>query len=416
MAGIFDATIPAETESLKKGASRERALRADLNTLLGTLFNDDKTPKDSTVTTAEIVDLAVTTGKLAALAVTAAKIAAGAVETAKLADAALHAWTDQTVGPLVAGQVYRIRTHLGSDSFTSSGAASNAVDTIFTANSTPPVWADGSTLSKLDPAGLLKMQDKFIQTAKLEDLSVTTAKLAADAVTTVKIADGAVTAAKLAAVPNGYFALARWAYSGTRAPVLSSSIVSNVLSTTTNHGISQSPATVNDVVAAILTSHSGGWSGESSGHGFNWGDRYFIKATSATGFTLHPTAQDAFDGTNTIALSGSITETSPALRFILAASVYKRNCDVVPTPSNDSNGYVNYDGARVIWRTTPTNAGVCSLTDELSAGSNDDASYLDQILRSHSTVEAVVAAQNGSALSLASMQNKRDVGNLTLFV
>ncbi len=74
--GLFDDTAPAGSEAVKLGAKRIRDLKTGLNTVLGTLFNDDGSPKDNTVTTDEITDAAVT----------AAKLATDAVETAKIWD------------------------------------------------------------------------------------------------------------------------------------------------------------------------------------------------------------------------------------------------------------------------------------------------------------------------------------------
>ncbi len=84
---IFNVTVPTDTEAVKLGAQRIRELKTDLNTLLGTVFEDNGNPKVNTVGTDQIVALAVTTAKIANLAVTAAQLAADAVTTAKILDA-----------------------------------------------------------------------------------------------------------------------------------------------------------------------------------------------------------------------------------------------------------------------------------------------------------------------------------------
>ncbi len=67
-------------------------------------------------------------------------------DTGKAMQAALSA-LQQTSGTLVSGRTYVILTYKAGDSFTSSGASSNASGVVFVANSTAPTWTNGSILT-----------------------------------------------------------------------------------------------------------------------------------------------------------------------------------------------------------------------------------------------------------------------------
>ena len=87
----LDETVPAETDAVKRGASRIRDLKIALNTLIAKIFADTGEFLSKWITTAQIADKAVGTGQLADTAVTAAKIASNAVTTTKILDGAVTA-------------------------------------------------------------------------------------------------------------------------------------------------------------------------------------------------------------------------------------------------------------------------------------------------------------------------------------
>lgn len=380
---IFDVSSPANADAVKLGAAQIRDLKTALNTMLGTLFEDDgSTPKSSTVTTDEIVNLAVTTGKIAALAITAAKIAAGAVETAKLADDVLHSDTYQTVGPLVVSQVYRIRSRLGSDDFTNVGAASNDVGTIFTASgTTPTLWVSASSLSTPDAVGLAKMQDKFVKTAKLEDLAVTEGKIAADAVTEDKILDGAVTPEKLSADVGNAHALARWTGAGYEQFIVSKTLPGSnrlLVSAFTGLPIAGAGVTLQNAPCGIVVNGVTDSGFLDTVGNFEWGMMYYLYAPDNTHVSLHTSPQGAIDGTTGIVVMGTpgplVGAGTYYLKFLDWSTVYKRGCDVVPVVSTNSVNRVH--GFRIIWRTAWDDAlsGVVQVEQQYDTASGSNAS------------------------------------------
>lgn len=70
---LTDATIPADTESVKLGASRIRDFKTDFNNFLGALLNDDGTVKNASIPLAALA-AAITAAQIADNTITAAKI------------------------------------------------------------------------------------------------------------------------------------------------------------------------------------------------------------------------------------------------------------------------------------------------------------------------------------------------------
>jgi|SRR5579859_1003505 len=62
--GLFDASIPSDSEAVKLGASRIRNLESALNAVLGIIFNDDSTFKLNVIPGSAIEDGTVTFSKL----------------------------------------------------------------------------------------------------------------------------------------------------------------------------------------------------------------------------------------------------------------------------------------------------------------------------------------------------------------
>jgi hypothetical protein len=94
--GYLNDSVPADSEAVKLGASRIRALQTQLNAVISQIFSDAGTflPKwittsmiqDGAVTSTQIADASVTTSKLASRSVTNDKLAAGAAGGVQIFD------------------------------------------------------------------------------------------------------------------------------------------------------------------------------------------------------------------------------------------------------------------------------------------------------------------------------------------
>ncbi len=356
---LFDDTAPAGSEAVKLGAKRIRDLKTSLNTLLGTLFNDDGSPKDNTVTTDEIADAAVT----------AVKLATDAVETAKIKDAAV----------------------------TAVKLATDAVETV-----------------KIKDAAVtaVKLATDSIITVKIQDAAVTSAKIAAGAITADKIDSGLI-------VP---YALARWTGAGYYKKDLTQNVVGNQIVITTVAGvipIAGSGVTVDNAPCGIVAHNvTADDSTTDCGGSVTLGHLYYVFAVDATHITLHTSAQGAIDGTTgLVTLAGNFANSSANyFKFLDPSTVTKRGCDVVPLVSSQNADRLL--GWRIVWRTAPSNAGVVHVRNtqlvannssevELSAHDTADARtfYMDQdlnALTTHLTTAQVFA--DARVLSLLALK------------
>lgn len=299
---LFDTTIPANTEALKLGAQRIRELQTTLNTLLGTLFEDDGTPKTNTVTTDEIQ----------ALAVTAAKIAADAITTTKLINGVLSA--DATGRAKMA------------DAFIT---LAKIADGIFTADAT----------------GRAKFVNEFVTTALLKDGAVTDSKIAA----------GAVTPAKLSSAVKVASAFCRWTGAGFEQPVMNPTLPVGAFTARTRVTLQSalvgfpllgSGVTEDNAPTAVIvksTTVSG------ANNGITLGQLYFIYAHSSTQVSLHTSFQGAIDGTTDIVtMSGNFSGSTYYFKYFAPSTVFKRGCDIIPVSSTGSA--VSVHRFRVVWR------------------------------------------------------------------
>lgn len=325
--GIFNTSTPANTEAVKLGAAAIRSLKTDLNTLLGTLFEDDGTPKDNTVSTDEITDLAVTS----------AKLADGAVRVDKIAD-----------GALTANSTGRAKM---VDAFIT---LAKILDGIFTADAT----------------GRAKFAASFVNAALIE----------ADAVTTVKILDGAVSLAKLASDVGLVQAIGRWTGAGYHQNVVSKTLpgsnkftVSSFAGTLPELGVG---VTLQNAPCGIIVNNVTATGADpTSGAAWNWGQMYYIYAYDSVTISLHTSPQGAIDGTTGIVATGAGPMTGSGtyyLKFLDPSTVYKRGCDIVPVISSSSSSKLH--GYRAIWRTawTDSDSGLVQVEQHYPSSSNSN--------------------------------------------
>ncbi len=324
---IFDDSIPADTEALKRGAERIRDLKTSLNALLGTLFDDDGTPKDNTVTTDEITNLAVT----------AAKLAADSVTLTKLVDGVLTADT--------AGRAKMADSYI---------TLAKILDAIFTA----------------DVAGRAKFANEFVNTALLEDESVTEDKLA----------DASVTADKLAVDVGVSSSICRWSSSGyfIRTVTKTLPVADHITVAALPSGFPIAGAgvtTENAPTGIIVLNVTGNDTPDPVNTNVFYGRQYYIYANTTTRISLHTSPQGAVDGTtDLVALAGNFTESGTYyFKAINPNVVFKRGCDIVPVVNSAS--FDRCLGYRITWRTAWDSAlaGVVHLTQ--SYNDTDDSNY-----------------------------------------
>ena len=170
---------------------------ADLVYTQDVRLSDKRIPQPSSVTVAELADLAVTTAKLNDSAVTSAKIADGAVATSELADLAVTtakiADSAVTAVKIAASAVTAAKLGIGAVETAALGDLAVTTAKIADSAVTAGKIADGVVATA-------ELADSAVTTAKVADLTVTSGKIADSAVITAKINDAAITSDKLGAL------------------------------------------------------------------------------------------------------------------------------------------------------------------------------------------------------------------------
>jgi len=325
---IFNDAVPANTEAVKLGAKNIRDLKTTLNSLLGTLFNDDGTPKDSTVTTDEIQDGAVISDKLAEASVILSKLADG-ILTADTAGRAKMADGYVTLAKILDG--------------------------IFTA----------------DAAGRAKFANLFVTTEKLADASVTLEKLAPTAVIDSL---------------DSILARARWTGAGYCIKTITKTLPTGAFPAKTRITISALPlgfpiggagVTTDNAPCSIIAYNVTGDGSTDPGSpttGLTLGTLYYTYIWDANTISLHTSPQGAVDGTTDIVTLASDFHGASTYYFkaFNPATVFKRNCDVIPVVS--ANSFDRLHGYRIIWRTPWADAlsGLIQVEQQYAASTNSN--------------------------------------------